>query len=221
VILSQPELRQEVKAGRIKFSPELEENQWGEASIDLRLGARFVKLKPLTGVKLSVAQGLPQLTGFWDGIDLPLRDAMGKRATYSLDPEEFVLALTHETVTVPRHLIARVEGRSTYARMGISMHQTAPWIQPGWSGQITLEIKNSGPIPIELTPLADRLCQITFFKLTSEVPESQAYGSRATDKYAGQTHPMVHSKKAAVTVPATTKQPAKKKKRPKARAKAK
>lgn len=211
MILSQPELRKEVAAGHIKFTPDLEENQWGEASIDLRLGTRFVKLKPLIGVKLSVSQGLPQLTGFWDGIDLPLRDAMGKRVSYTLEPEEFVLALTHETVAVPRNLIARVEGRSTYARMGISMHQTAPWIQPGWSGQITLEIKNSGPIPIELTPLADRLCQITFFRLTTAVPESQAYGSRASDKYVGQTHPMVHSKKAAIAAPAAIK-PSKKKK---------
>jgi dCTP deaminase len=216
--LSQPELRKEVEAGRIRFDPSLEEKQWGEASIDLRLGTRFVKLKPLTGVKLSVAQGLPQLTGFWDGVDLPLRDAMGKPTSYCLDPEEFVLALTYETVTVPRHLIARVEGRSTYARMGISMHQTAPWIQPGWTGQITLEIKNSGPIPIELTPLADRLCQITFFRLTSKVPESQAYGSRASDKYAGQTHPLVHSKKQAIRPVAVTSQRRKKKK---ARAKAK
>jgi dCTP deaminase len=220
VILSQRELRKEVAAGRIKFDPTIEEKQWGEASIDLRLGTRFVKLKPLIGVKLSVAQGLPQLEGFWEGIDLPIRDAMGKPTSYCLDPDEFVLALTHETVTVPPHLIARVEGRSTYARLGISMHQTAPWIQPGWGGQITLEIKNSGPIPIELTPLADRPCQITFFQLTSRLPASQAYGSRASDKYAGQTHPLVHGKKqAAVAVPATYKQPKKKKQKTRAKAK--
>jgi dCTP deaminase len=220
VILSRRELQKEVAHGRIKFDPALEEKQWGEASIDLRLGTRFVKLKPLTGVKLSVAQGLPPLEGYFDGIDLPLRDAMGKAASYCLDPDEFVLALTYETVTVPPHLIARVEGRSTYARMGISMHQTAPWIQPGWTGQITLEIKNSGRIPIELTPLADRPCQITFFQLTSKLPASQAYGSRETDKYAGQTHPLIHGKKQmAVAVPATYRQPNKKKRKGRGRAK--
>src|SRR5262249_43144926 len=51
-------------------------------------------------------------------------------------PGQFVLALTYESIKIPKHLIALVEGRSTYARLGLSMHQTAPWIQPGWSGPI-------------------------------------------------------------------------------------
>jgi len=65
VILSQRELRKEVDAGRIKFDPPLEDRQWGEASIDLRLGTHFTVLQKVAGVKLSVTQGLPQLHGFW------------------------------------------------------------------------------------------------------------------------------------------------------------
>ena len=87
---------------------------------------------------------------------------------------------------MPRNLIAMVEGRSTYARVGLSMHQTAPWIQPGWNGQITLEIRNSGPLKIELTPLIDMPCQLTFFQLTTELAESKAYGSRPTDLFQNQ-----------------------------------
>lgn len=205
MILSQRELRKEVDAGRIKFDPPLEDRQWGEASIDLRLGTHFTVLQKVAGVKLSVTQGLPQLHGFWKSIELPPRDEFGKPNGFCLEPEDFVLALTHESVTVPRNLIARVEGRSTYARLGISMHQTAPWIQPGWEGQIVLEIKNSGTAAVELFPLLDRPCQITFFKLSSKLPESQAYGSRASDKYARQAHPLDQSKKRtpkAVTLPA-------------------
>ena len=71
------------------------------------------------------------------------------------------------------------------------MHQTAPWIQRNWNGQITLEIRNSGPLEIELAPLEDMPCQLTFFQLTSELSEALAYGSRPTDIFQGQTSPIV------------------------------
>lgn len=78
-------------------------------------------------------------------------------------------------------MITRVEGRSTYARVGLIVHQTAPWIQPDWKGQIALEIVNHGPLQIELTPLHDRPCQLTFFRLSSSASDSESYGSRKTD----------------------------------------
>jgi dCTP deaminase len=101
-------------------------------------------------------------------------------------PKAYILALTHERVWVPNNLIGLVEGRSTYARVGLSMHQTAPWIQPGWNGRITLEIRNSGPLRIELTPIDDMPCQLTFFQLSSALVASQAYGSRPTDAFQNQ-----------------------------------
>lgn len=125
-------------------------------------------------------------SGLWVEEDFGL-DSFGKKRTFCLEPNEFVLALTHERIQMPRNLIAMVEGRSTYARVGLSMHQTAPWIQPGWGGKITLEIRNSGPLNIDLTPLDDMPCQLTFFRLTSEVPEASAYGSRATNLFQNQT----------------------------------
>jgi deoxycytidine triphosphate deaminase len=72
------------------------------------------------------------------------------------------------------------------------MHQTAPWIQPGWRGPIVLEIRNHGPMRIALTPLKDRPCQITFFELKSPVPDDAKYGARATDRYMDQKHPLSH-----------------------------
>jgi dCTP deaminase len=122
------------------------------------------------------------------------RDNFGKIEQFDLDPGEFILAKTYESITIPKNLIALVEGRSTYARMGLSMHQTAPWIQPGWNGPIILEIMNNGPLVITLTPLKDRPCQITFFELKSDVPADALYGTRPTDRYQGQSHPIDHGK---------------------------
>ncbi len=75
------------------------------------------------------------------------------------------------------------------------MHQTAPWIQPGWNGQITLEIRNSGPLNIELTPLEDMPCQLTFFQLTSVLSDETAYGARATDVFQNQTSALPKTKR--------------------------
>jgi dCTP deaminase len=196
MILSQTDLRALTASGEIGFSPELEEKQWGEASVDLRLGHSFTIIQPQDSIIISVANGLGAIgnTNLWKTQDLTSPDELGRRKNFILHPNEFVLALTHEEVRVPKNLIALVEGRSTYARMGLSMHQTAPWIQPGWCGRITLEIRNSGPLRIELTPLVDRPCQLTFFELKSDVPPEALYGSRSTDAYQNQQHPLVHKK---------------------------
>jgi dCTP deaminase len=190
MILAQPEIRAAVAAGEIQFDPPLEEAQWGGAAVDLRLGTQFTKLQTIPGVKLSAYQGLGHLSGWWKTKELQLRDELGKLNSFCLEPDEFILTMTHESVTIPRNLIGLVEGRSTYARLGLSMHQTAPWIQPGWSGRIVLEIKNHGPARIELTPLLDRPCQIVFFRLTSALPETLGYGTRAGETYANQRHPL-------------------------------
>lgn len=196
MILSQSEIRAEVEKGSIKFDPPLEERQWGEASVDLRLGLKFTKLKPAEGATFSMARGIGIIaqSGLWIEKTLKEKDDFGHRETVKLESNDFILALTHERVWIPKHLIALVEGRSTYARVGLSMHQTAPWIQPGWNGQITLEIRNSGPLKIELTPLEDMPCQLTFFQLTSELPDTQAYGSRSTDVFQNQSSALPNKK---------------------------
>ncbi len=171
------------------FDPQLEERQWGEASIDLRLGFDFTKLNQASGMTFSVAGGLGLIgkSGLYSRKKLKKDDGMGHPEKFDLYPGDFVLALTHERITVPNHLIGLVEGRSTYARVGLSMHQTAPWIQPGWSGHITLEIRNSGPLIISLQPLLDRPCQLTFFQLSQALDAQTAYGAQDDGKYQDQT----------------------------------
>ncbi len=178
MVQSQPALRKAVVAKRIRFDPPLEEDQWGEASVDLRLGFTFTILQPLKDVKVSVARGLGELgrLGFWKTITLKEKNEMGQRNSFLLEPQQLVLGMTHESVSIPLDLIGLVEGRTTYARVGLSMHQTAPWIQPGWNGPIVLEIINSGPLQIELTPLIDRPCQLSFLKLDKNSQRISATG---------------------------------------------
>ena len=192
MILSHNDIRTAVNERRIVFDTPLVCDQFKEASVDLRLGFPFTILqKDLHDVKISVANGLKPIrdANFSRTIDLKEKNALGQAETFTIEPKMFVLAMTHEKVTVPRDMIAMVEGRSTYARVGLSMHQTAPWIQPDFEGQITLEIMNNGPLQIELTPLYDLPCQLTFFQLSSPVPKTESYGSRETDVYQWQKHP--------------------------------
>src|SRR6266700_3750006 len=159
MVLSQGDIRKLVGRKKIVFSPELEEKQYGEASVDLRLGFEFTIFKPQVGIKISV----------------------------------------------PRNLIALVEGRSTYARVGLSMHLTAPWVQPGWVGPIILEMTNNGPLAIELTPKIDKPCQLTFLELKTPLPSKLAYGSRVTDVYQHQAHPLDTKRKTALQAASSAK----------------
>ena len=198
MILSHDDLKTTIAQVKISFAPDVEARQIGEASIDLRLGYQFTKYREdLPDVTVSVADGLRTLgeLNAWNTVELEERDGLGRPAMFVLRPNELILGITLESITVPRNMIALVEGRSTYARVGLSMHQTAPWIQPGWSGPIILEMTNHGPLNIELRPGIDRPCQVTFFNLTNEVAEAEAYGARPTDMYKDQTHPLQHSKK--------------------------
>jgi dCTP deaminase len=199
MVLAQPEIRARVEAGAIRFEPPLNDEQWRSASVDLRLGTRFTKLQGARGIKFAPHAGLGQLGMFWKTMDLPAQNDFDQPNSLCLEPGEFILAMTHERVVIPNDLVALVEGRSTYARLGLSMHQTAPWIQPGWAGHIVLEIKNQGPIRVELTPLLDRPCQLTFFELTSSLSGDLVYGARPRDAFANQTHPLSRSEEHAAT----------------------
>jgi dCTP deaminase len=192
MILSYADLKTEIESGAIQFDPPLKSTQWGQASLDLPLGHSFTSINPAPGATFSVAQGLGTIgrSGLWAQQELKSQDARGRPESITLEPNEFILALTYQKITVPKHLIALVEGRSTYARVGLTMHQTAPWIQPGWSGRITLEIRNSGPLQIALTPVIDVPCQITFFRLTTPLEAEWAYGAHGSATYQDQQHPL-------------------------------
>lgn len=91
---------------------------------------------------------------------------LNEKNTYVLQPGEFILGSTIEYVTIPHDLVARVEGRSSVGRLGVMVHVTAGYIDPGFKGNITLELFNCSDKPFQLC-FGDRLCQIVFETLSS------------------------------------------------------
>ena len=118
MILSQPQIREAVERGEIRFEPPLEPRQWGPASIDLRLGFKFAKFRSAPNVTFSMTGGIGPIaeTGLWDEETFEPTDRFGKKRKYVLEPDEFILALTHEHVWMPRNLIRMVKGRRSYSR---------------------------------------------------------------------------------------------------------
>lgn len=192
-ILSRREIESAIERDEIRFEPPPAANQFAEASVNLRLGYTFTKLKDDLPLKVPLGKrGISTVaeSGLWIEHTYKRFDRFNKREAHCIEPREFILGQTLERIWIPRNLIGRVEGRSSYARVGLSIHQTAPWLQPGWNGQITLEFYNCGPLRLELVPEDDMPCQVTFFKLSSELAESEAYGSHITDSFQNQNTPL-------------------------------
>jgi dCTP deaminase len=106
---------------------------------------------------------------------------------FILHPGEFVLGSTREYVKLPNDLVARLEGKSSLGRLGLLIHSTAGYVDPGFEGHLTLELSNVANLPITIYPNM-KIGQISFFKLTSEA--ENPYGSSAVgSKYQGQRGP--------------------------------
>ena len=105
---------------------------------------------------------------------------------FIVQPGEFVLGVTQEKITVPNDLVVRVEGRSSLGRLGIIVHSTAGFVDPGFRGTITLEISNLNRLPIALYP-GMRICQIAFLQMSS--PAETPYDKNPLSKYMGGVEP--------------------------------
>lgn len=179
MILSDTQIKEALLSGDIRFDPEISlETQLQPASIDLRL-SRFFRmfnasqhpvLDPLSTLELNEITTLVELEE-------------GK--PFIVHPGEFVLGSTLEYVWLSQRLVGRVEGRSSLGRLGIIIHSTAGYIDPGFEGTLTLEISNVGKIPVALYPLM-RICQISFLQ-TGKV--ARPYGQNRGSKYQGQREP--------------------------------
>jgi len=109
---------------------------------------------------------------------------------FLLEPGKLVLAHTLETIKIPSDLVGFVEGRSSWARLGVSIHITAPKIDPGFHGTITLEIVNLGTATVELRAKKDRPAQLLLIKNTGELEDQDLYGSSEGDIFQGQDEPI-------------------------------
>ena len=177
MILSDRDVRARLARGDIKIAPEPDpEIQVQPASIDLRLGYDFQTFNYTQQALIDPADpsSFEQLTNL-----IHLQES----ERFIVHPGEFVLATTLERVEIPDDLVARLEGRSSIGRLGIVIHSTAGYIDPGFKGRITLEISNLGRIAVALYP-GMRICQIAFEEMSS--PVSESYGVKRTAKYQGQ-----------------------------------
>lgn len=182
MILSDRELRASLERGEIVIMPAPDpETQIQPASIDLRLGYDFQTFNYTRQALIDPfdPESFRELTNL-------VHLQHGER--FLVHPGEFVLATTLERVEVPDTLVARLDGRSSVGRLGIVIHSTAGYIEPGSKGTITLEISNVGRIAVALYP-GMRICQIAFEEMTS--PVSEAYGAKRTAKYQGQDSAVV------------------------------
>lgn len=163
-ILSDKTIKEYLNEKKIIIEPLKDEKQIQPSSVDMRLGNEFkvfkVIRKPYIDPKDEEdVSSYMELTTVEDG------------EAFIIHPNEFALATTNEYVKVPDDLVARVEGRSSMGRLGVTMHVTAGYIDPGFEGKITLEISNIGAMPVALYP-GQRVCQIVFETMTtpSEIP---------------------------------------------------
>jgi dCTP deaminase len=177
VILSDRSLREAIEAGRLVIDP-LEDGAIQPSSIDVRLDSRFRVFRNIRYPYIDLKQPMDDLTEL---VEVKSDDA------FILHPGEFVLASTYEVVGIPSDLAARLEGKSSLGRLGLLTHSTAGFLDPGFSGHVTLELSNVANLPITLYP-GMRVGQIAVFRLTT--PAERPYGSEGMgSKYQGQRGP--------------------------------
>ena len=178
MVLSDQDIRRRVAVGSLQVDP-FEPDNVEPSSLDLRLGDDFKRVRqsspPTEAATLSLEQGGEKQIAY-DELEYCEDEPV------VLNPGELILATTLESFVLPDDLTAQVLGRSSLGRLGVSVHQTAGWIDPGFSGRITLELSNHGPVAVELVP-GLRMCQIVFSKLST--PAAQPYG-HSESQYQGQ-----------------------------------
>ena len=177
MLLSDRDIRAEIAAGRVAIDP-FSEDMVQPSSLDVRLDKYFRVFEKHRYPHIAPAEEQPDLTRLVeaDGAD-----------PFILHPGEFVLASTYEVVTLPDDVAGRLEGKSSLGRLGLLTHSTAGFIDPGFSGHVTLELSNVATLPIKLWP-GMKIGQLCLFRLSSAAEHpygSQRYGSR----YQGQRGP--------------------------------
>jgi dCTP deaminase len=172
VILSDGEIRESIKKKIIIVDPLPADEQYTTTALDLMLGKEFFQHTPIAELNSSEPAGIehPLIVDLRHVKIQDLLQRYGKPfpkehdGSFILPKGKFVLGITREYVYLPRKakIAARVEGRSTLARLGLSVHFTAPTIHAGFSGQIVLEMFNFGEYPLRMHPDQLAICQLVF-----------------------------------------------------------
>jgi dCTP deaminase len=177
VLLSDGDIRQELESGRVGLDP-LDLSMVQPSSVDVRLDRFF---------RLFDNHKYQHIDPSLDQPDLTRLVEVDASESFVLHPGEFVLGATFEVVTLPDDIAARLEGKSSLGRLGLLTHSTAGFIDPGFSGHVTLELSNVATLPITLWP-GMKIGQLCFFRLSS--PAEHPYGSeKYGSRYQGQRGP--------------------------------
>ena len=180
MILSDRDIRARLARGDLSIGPLGDEAlQMQPASVDLRLGREFLVYHAARVSCLDPREP----GGIAEAMDRVIVEA--DRA-FVLHPGEFALGTTEERVKMPADLVGLVDGRSSIGRLAVVVHATAGFIDPGFEGQITLELSNIGSIPVKLYP-GMRVAQISLHELSS--PAERPYGIARGSHYQQQTGP--------------------------------
>jgi dCTP deaminase len=177
VLLSDRDIRAEVGDKRVVLEP-YDEAMIQPSSVDVRLDRFFRVFENHRYPHIDPAEDQPDLTR---QVEPPGEEP------FILHPGEFVLGSTYEVITLPDDIAARLEGKSSLGRLGLLTHSTAGFIDPGFSGHVTLELSNVATLPIKLWP-GMKIGQLCFFRLSS--PSEHPYGSeKYGSRYQGQRGP--------------------------------
>lgn len=177
MLLSDIDIEGFIDSGDITITP-YDRSLLQPSSIDVRLGRQFRIFNSNRYTHIDPAQQQDDLTTL---VELDLREC------FILHPGEFALATTMETIALSDLLAARLEGKSSLGRLGLMTHSTAGFIDPGFSGQITLELSNVSNLPIKLYP-GMKIGQVCFFELRT--PAARLYGDEhLASKYQNQRGP--------------------------------
>ena len=174
MLLSDRDIRAELEAGRVVLDP-FDPGMVQPSSVDVRMDKFFRVFENHRYPHIDPAIEQPDLTR-------EVEPADGE--PFILHPGEFVLASTYEVITLPDDVAGRLEGKSSLGRLGLLTHSTAGWIDPGFSGHVTLELSNVATLPIKLWP-GMKIGQLCLFRTSSPVEHpygSSAYGSRYQDQ---------------------------------------
>ena len=177
MVLSDRTIRRLVGEGRIQIDP-YDETLLQPSSVDVRVDRFFRVFHNARYPYIDVKQPQEDLTELVEVDD---------ESPFILHPGEFVLASTLERIRLPDDLVARLEGKSSLGRLGLLIHSTAGFIDPGWDGHVTLELSNVANLPITIYP-GMKIGQLSFVQMTE--PAEAPYGAGALgSKYQGQKGP--------------------------------
>jgi dCTP deaminase len=175
MILSDRDIKKALKEGKIKITPAIDfSEQLGPCSIDLKLGNVFRVFNHSKCAYIDTKEKITNLTK---------KMKVKKGEPFIMQPGDFVLASTLEKLELSIDLLARLEGRSSLGRLGITIHSTAAVFEPGWRGRVVMELGNLGKMPVALYP-GMRICSVTFEKMSSpvEVPYDKKKGAKYVDQ---------------------------------------